>query len=137
MGENILSRRVRMKWVVVCLLMVVVACQNTTAPCTFTSNGHTYDLSALTYDPSQSSPDGYSTMDQSEHTYFINFCQQVSTVDSSTIGCNNLGPTAVCLVSGPVKASCGVVANQVFSASWNDTLAPAHEGNFTSGISVS
>merc|ERR1712137_1318811 len=122
------------------LLLAFIAFVVAQAPsCQFTdpASGNSYDLSSLTYDPSQASPAGYSGNDQSGQTYYINFYQQVSTTDSKTATCNKFAPASSCQTSGGNYHSAGALSTQVFSASWSDANAPAHTGNFTSGISVS
>merc|ERR1712130_864846 len=125
-----------MKCVVLLLLCVAFAvAQNST--CGFEdSAGNSYDLSDLSYDPSQLSPDGYNGVDQNQQAYFINFCQQVSTVDSRTTGCSKSAPAAACQDSGGNIHNAGLVSQQVFSSAWSDANAPVKEGNYTSGISV-
>merc|ERR1712137_1192102 len=121
-------------WVLLLLVCAsYVLAQNN---CSYTDgSGNTFDLSPLTYDPSQSSPDGYNAQDTAGQTYYINFCQEVSQVSLSA--CSKTSPSAVCQTSSGNYHPAGSVSTQQFSSAWNDANAPAHEGNFTSGIVVS
>merc|ERR1712137_1168129 len=120
-------------WVLLLLVCAsYVLAQNN---CSYTDgSGNTFDLSPLTYDPSQSSPDGYNAQDTAGQTYYINFCQEVSQVSLSA--CSKTSPSAVCQTSSGNYHPAGSVSTQQFSSAWNDANAPAHEGNFTSGIVV-
>merc|ERR1712137_428336 len=121
-------------WVLLLLVCAsYVLAQNN---CSYTDgSGNTFDLSPLTNDPSQSSPDGYNAQDTAGQTYYINFCQEVSQVSLSA--CSKTSPSAVCQTSSGNYHPAGSVSTQQFSSAWNDANAPAHEGNFTSGIVVS
>jgi len=123
-------------WVLLLAVVALVAAQTAPMSCEYTDGaGNTFDLSPLTYDPSQNSPTGYNAMDSSSQNYYINFCQQVSTVDTNTAPCNKAAPAAVCQSSGGNYHSAGAVSTQTWGP-WSNTNAPATEGNFTSGLAL-
>lgn len=97
---------------VIFLCLELVHCQSVN--CTYTnSTGSYWDLSPLTYNPSDPSPTGYSST-INEHTYYVNFCDEVS--NSNLYDCNKGVPSGSCqhLEYNGDYYSAGTVASMTF-----------------------
>lgn len=99
-----------LRLVFLCAFVTFVVCvQNN---CTFTMkvNGTTeeFDLSPLTYDPSQPPPPNYQIVGADSNTYYINFCEQVSI----SLGCSDNYEYAACQKSGLNYFGTGAVYSQ-------------------------
>ena len=80
--------------------------------CEVSLNGTTYNLNPLTYDPNEAEPSETGVNLYSFANYFINFCEEVSTV--SYYDCSKNSPAASCQLSGGTYYSCGTVASTSF-----------------------
>ena len=100
-----------MKVILVLVVLFAVALAYSPAyPCTYTnSNGTMYDLSSLAYDPSGSPPaSGYSYL-SGGNTFYINFCDSVSTTELAA--CNREAPAGSCQLSAGSYVSCGAASS--------------------------
>ena len=104
-----------MKTCLVSLVLIFVCfelvhCQSVN--CTYTNSTGTYwDLNPLTYNPSDPSPTGYS-YSNSASTYFVNFCDEVSSNNLSD--CNKNVPAGSCQSSSGNYHSAGTVSSVTF-----------------------
>merc|ERR1712100_862335 len=90
----------------------LVHCQSVN--CTYTnSTGSYWDLSPLTYNPSDPSPTGYSFSTTTEYTYYVNFCDEVS--NSNLDDCNKSVPSGSCQVYNGYYYSAGNFCSAVGS----------------------
>ena len=92
--------------------LVVVTNVDASVSCEAYGNGTTFNLAPLTYDPNGVAPAGYSIADGYGDTFYINFCEEVSTV--SYYDCSKNSPAASCQLSGGIYYSCGTVASTSF-----------------------
>ena len=107
-----------MRTLFVCLVLLLFINVVHLSNCIYTYNRVVYDMSGLTYDPTQPSPPGYSGQDAEGRTYFINFCEQVSQV--TVPECNSVFPSSSCQEeSDGIYRSAGATNTQGFSSSWN------------------
>ena len=77
-------------------------------------NGTVWDLSGLTYNSSSpTAPSGYSLQTDSGSTFYINFCEQVSSTAVSP-DCNKMNGSGSCQLSAASYYPAGNVASMVF-----------------------
>jgi len=98
--------------------------------CTYTnSSGAYWNLTPLRYDPSEPSPSGYSLITTQGSTFYVNFCDEVST--NNLNDCNSDAPAGSCQQTGNPSSfySAGAVSGMTFT-----DFTPT--GSYTDGIAI-
>merc|ERR1712108_53006 len=89
--------------------------------------GTSIDITPLSYDPTQSAPDGYSYSTSDGNTFYVNFCEQVASNINEV--CNKNAPNGACQQSGTAYYASGTVSSMVW-------LNYVSDGKYTEGTGV-